>query len=248
MSLGSNLRSRRDELGLRLVDVAKVLGVSLNTVSRIEDSESSTLKAEMIPLACKAYQLSPYEFMTMILDFESGAGSIPSKIMPVVNSCLPLNIDACYKVAAYADDLSCSGRYTDNRVDTDVDADDEIEVVAADTGDTSQTEGLQLRTTDNVTPPHDFAVTVRGNSMAPLLNDGDVAFVSANAPHIDGRIYALSIDGSTAVKKVIFENDRIITVSLNSGYSDRVISGAELDNTRILGEVIAWRPTNDRTI
>ena len=58
-----NLRKRREELGLRLEDVAAKVGVSAATVSRWESGEIANMKRSRIALLAEALKLSPIDII-----------------------------------------------------------------------------------------------------------------------------------------------------------------------------------------
>lgn len=74
--------------------------------------------------------------------------------------------------------------------------------------------------------------------MLPTFADGDVIFLSKNFDKVDGHIYAVDIDGYTVVKRLIFDSDGVLLKSDNPDYADRRLTSYELDNSRILGEVV----------
>lgn len=91
-------------------------------------------------------------------------------------------------------------------------------------------------------PPHDSAVEVVGDSMAPLIMDGDIAYISTQSDYIDGHIYALSINGETVIKSLAFAYERLTVKSVNEAYADRVLTGSDLADVRIIGRVVGWGP------
>ena len=65
MTLNSNLKDRRKELGLSQAEVAKIVGVSESTISRWETGDIANMKRSYIAAYAKALQLSPADIMGM---------------------------------------------------------------------------------------------------------------------------------------------------------------------------------------
>lgn len=89
--------------------------------------------------------------------------------------------------------------------------------------------------------PRAFALVVRGDSMVEAgILDGDVLIVSPAMRVQPGDIAVVQIDrGTTAVKRVYVENDRVILQSANHHYKPLVLSYP--DEVEILGKVILVR-------
>ena len=86
-------------------------------------------------------------------------------------------------------------------------------------------------------PPHapagaDFALRVSGDSMEPLLRDGQVVFVRKQETLEIGEIGVFALNGGSYIKKL----GRSELISLNPDY-DPIIIG-EFDSVRIFGRVL----------
>lgn len=92
-----------------------------------------------------------------------------------------------------------------------------------------------------INPQKARRATVEGDSMEPLLWDGDKILFEENpgCPIKDGAVYAMSYGGSMRVKRLFRkENGDLILHSDNPRYPDETISGDELELVRIYGRVI----------
>ncbi|MDF7627087.1 XRE family transcriptional regulator [Lactobacillaceae bacterium L1_55_11] len=69
-------------------------------------------------------------------------------------------------------------------------------------------------------PAHDYAVTVNGNSMAPLFTDGQIIFVRQTDQVHSGQIVIADYDHQAFVKKYIHDQNGRRLVSLNPNYPD----------------------------
>jgi repressor LexA len=83
-----------------------------------------------------------------------------------------------------------------------------------------------------------MTITVRGDSMFPKIEDGDIIAVRRQDSVDSGTVAVVLIDGTDAVvKKVTYGNDFIILHSFNPEYMDREFRGAEVQRIRVLGKV-----------
>lgn len=69
-------------------------------------------------------------------------------------------------------------------------------------------------------PEHDFAVTVNGDSMAPLFDDKQIIFVKKSQDARSGQIVIADYDGQAYVKKFVADDNGCRLVSLNKKYHD----------------------------
>lgn len=83
-------------------------------------------------------------------------------------------------------------------------------------------------------PDHDWIFKVKGDSMEPMFEDGDIVFANEFDPATEdiqnGRIYVIEIDGEAFIKKVYVENDCLRLVSLNREYEDITVHASSLIN------------------
>lgn len=90
--------------------------------------------------------------------------------------------------------------------------------------------------------PHEaretLCITVRGDSMYPKIEDGDVIQVHKQDSVDSGRIAVVLIDGMEAVvKKVTYGADWIELHSINPEYKTRRFEGQSVTRVRVLGQV-----------
>ena len=86
-----------------------------------------------------------------------------------------------------------------------------------------------------------LAVYVSGDSMIDEhINDGDIAIYYPNLKDRNG-IYVVSVWNTLLVKRVDFDtqNKALILISANPAYEPRRFSGADLEDLRIAGRVLA---------
>ncbi len=70
-------------------------------------------------------------------------------------------------------------------------------------------------TTDDVKDPGAFALRVKGASMAPRIEDGDIVIVSPQQEAHNGDICVVRVDGEDTLKKVKFEGNYLHLIPLN---------------------------------
>jgi repressor LexA len=70
-------------------------------------------------------------------------------------------------------------------------------------------------TVDDVKDPQAFALKVKGNSMSPRIEDGDVIIVSPQQEARSGDICVVRVNGEDTLKKVKFEGNYIHLIPFN---------------------------------
>lgn len=83
-------------------------------------------------------------------------------------------------------------------------------------------------------------VNCKGNSMYPLLNDGDKAIIKHwNGEQIlDDRIYLFKYDNQIFIKQLYNNIDQLIIKSNNPEYPNRILEDEKLKKVIILGQVV----------
>lgn len=89
-------------------------------------------------------------------------------------------------------------------------------------------------------PKHDEQIDVKGNSMEPTIIDGDVAFLKFNPDCLNNRIYVIQYKDETFIKRCFFDDEELTLVSDNPDYENIEISGEELNQTKVVAEVVGW--------
>lgn len=85
-----------------------------------------------------------------------------------------------------------------------------------------------------------FRHKVRGNSMYPVVGDGDVVLIRpSDKTIIDRRTYAIVLAGQLKVKKLVRRRDGGLEIlSCNPEYPTEIVPADELDQVYIIGRVI----------
>ena len=89
-------------------------------------------------------------------------------------------------------------------------------------------------------PGNYFYLVVKGDSMEPRIQDGDLALVHRQSTLENGDlgVFIYGDDGEGTLKKYIQRGNSIILQPFNSSYEDLVIKGGELDHLYIAGKVV----------
>lgn len=101
----------------------------------------------------------------------------------------------------------------------------------------------------NVKPGNACLLRVKGDSMSPLLQDGDIALIDQSKSKIrNGRAYAfVDIDGQTRIKRLEQLDEKTLLLrSDNPNHTWELRKATELNRIKMIGEVVwsghSWKP------
>ena len=84
-----------------------------------------------------------------------------------------------------------------------------------------------------------FYLRVKGDSMSPKIEDGDLLLIRKQDSVDSGDIGAFLVDGDEGfVKRVKYDTDYITFISLNPAYVPITFIGAEVQRVRVVGKVM----------
>ena len=85
-----------------------------------------------------------------------------------------------------------------------------------------------------------FYLLVKGDSMEPRIQDGDLALVHRQSTLENGDlgVFVYGEDGEGTLKKYVQRGNSIILHPFNADYDEMVIKGADLEHLYIAGKVI----------
>lgn len=218
-----NLKERRLELGLTLEEVGDIVGVGKSTVRKWEQGMISNMGRDKIVSISKALKISPLD----ILEIEA-----KDNIYTIYNQ---LNPHRQTKVYNFATD-----QLNEQRVEETPAIYHTVQVyslLSAGTGivDLDPTDTTEIELNGHV-PQHDLAFEVRGDSMEPVFENGEIVFVKKTQDIHNGQIIAVQINEEAYIKKVYINDDHMRLVSLNKEYEDIIAN--ENDDIRIVGKVL----------
>ncbi len=84
-----------------------------------------------------------------------------------------------------------------------------------------------------------FYLKVKGDSMIPIINDGDLLLVNKQSTLDNGDLGAFIIDGEEGiVKKYEYTGKQINLISFNIYYPTKEFVGADMERVQIVGKVV----------
>nr|DAW70489.1 MAG TPA: Repressor protein CI [Caudoviricetes sp.] len=82
----------------------------------------------------------------------------------------------------------------------------------------------------------DFVIPIKGDSMEPDYQDGDLVFIQTSVELNDGVIGVFNYNGDAYIKQLVIDKDQAYLHSLNPAYKDMPITPGT--DFRIIGEVV----------
>ena len=86
----------------------------------------------------------------------------------------------------------------------------------------------------------DFALTCKGDSMAPRYLDGDIVCIRQQPSVENGQIAAVLIGEEATLKRFYQDGDLVTLVPINPAYTPLVYRGSELDSISIEVRVVGF--------
>lgn len=86
----------------------------------------------------------------------------------------------------------------------------------------------------------DFALTCKGDSMAPRYLDGDIVCIRCQPQVENGQIAAVLIGEEATLKRFYQNGDTVTLQAENPAYSPLVYRGEELNEIRVEGRVVGF--------
>ena len=148
------------------------------------------------------------------------------------------NSEGQNKILAYASDLNASGLYKRNENDEDIPI-LEIPVIGSTAAGTPLEYGDAIYdeyvSVQSIPMGAKFALTVKGDSMEPLILDGSIVFIKPQETVENGDIAVVEIDGAVTCKKIcLTEGKKAIFKPINTKHP--IID--EYNEVRIIGKVV----------
>ena len=202
MKTSEKISLRRRILNITQEDLSKKIGVSSKTIGRWESSERSPSGDVLIKLASALDTTVSYLLGEADTPTESNAHEITDIIwVPVVSDRVKV----------------CAGN---GNAYPDV----EWEVIDRQPFSAKDLSGYSWQGVEFV------VMTVEGDSMEPIVGDGDKVLFAENAEITTGDIAVVALDGSIFIRGVLFNKDESITLRpRNKDYQDMLIIPQEHD-------------------
>lgn len=219
MYQADKLKARREELGLKQIDVAERLGISKQSYFAWEKGKSKPTKKNLEKLE-QLLKVEPGYFT------EDEIATLYKKLTPPNQS----------KAITYVKNLVIKQEKVVSILDEPRFEYHVFEKMSAGVGASI----YDNRDYDTVyfteELAHDFASWVSGDSMEPKYQDGSVALIRETGFDYDGAVYAVVWNSQTYIKKVYKEKDGLRLVSINTDYADKFALYDE--NPRIVGKIV----------
>ena len=212
MKIGEFINKRRIALGLTLDDIGEAVGVGKSTVKKWETGFISNMRRDKIDSLAKILKVSPSVFIQEDIDYDEAVSPFPKE-----DSIVILEDVKYYEVPRFESIAAGFGMIADsNPIGSDL-----LPFKCASEAEETMT------------------VVVRGDSMYPKIEDGDVIAVRKQSSVDSGTVAAILIDEQDAVvKKVTYGDDWILLHSFNPEYKDREFRGKDVQRIRVLGRVM----------
>ncbi len=178
-------------------------------------------------------KLNPFEQFDFTETEDDNINIIKNSIFSTIET---LNFNGVSKVYSYIDDLIATKLYTKNIVVLNHDDNSQPTTISLPAYDIKVSAGLgsyldieekpSLLTypLNNITRKADHTLTINGNSMEPLINDGDTVFILEQPMVNSGEVGIFIYNDEIFCKRLILENNKIILRSVNKSYKDIIIS------------------------
>lgn len=237
---GEIIKRLRIERGLTQEEVGDRIGTSKQTLYKYETGIITNIPSDKIEALSNLFDVSPAVIMGWEEPSTATATPSPQNTRPlstyekqILEPFNKLNDEGKDKVIDYTYDLLESDKYIEEETVA------YIGKAAAGNG-YNYLDDISIETTivKKNRPQYDFIVKVEGDSMEPKIPDKSLIFVRVNTDYDNGKIYVVDDSGTVYVKKVYFEENRIILRSINKSYSDIILAFS--DGFRVLGEVVDW--------
>ncbi len=231
MDIGERMKLRRKELNLSADVVAEKLGVSRSTIFRYEKGDIEKLPTNILEDIAEVLKTTP----AFLMGWEDENAPSIETIYKQLNSERQTKV---YNFAEQQLEEQNRGNVVHfpkkeklPTIKNSASAANPTELVY---GDTVVEEEEFERVPNNA----DFAVPIIGDSMEPVIRNGQFVFVKEQPDVEDGEIAIVEIDGNGVTCKEVYkdyESQTIILRSINELYEDRVVSPEQI---RIIGKVV----------
>ncbi len=226
ITLGQLLKEFRTSRKLLQSDIAHIINKSTSALSRYEKGEAEIPATVLIDF-CRYFHISIDKFLG--IPFSKSGFDIDEELLNLITNS---SDDSLSKIKHY---LEITSIVESNNTTMLSDANRKYYIekstnkiipirgyVAA--GTPIEAISNDLGTTESFSCDVDYALIVNGNSMYPLINDGDYVYVKSTKELENGDIGVFYYNGSVTCKKY-FKNDSILKlISINPAYEDFTFS------------------------
>ncbi|MGT2866627.1 XRE family transcriptional regulator [Streptococcus fryi] len=228
MSVGARIKARRIELGFNADWLAEKIGVSRSTIFRYEKGDIEKMPTETLEKIATVLNTTPAYFMGWTDD--PAIATLP--ILTIYNQLEQPRQD---KVLDFAK-IQLKEQELEDESDLY-----EVQGITYAAAASGLGRGYEADDYDTYTvytreqpPKHDYAIGVRGDSMLPKYEQGDMLYlVDRGLSSYSGQLCIVVHNGETYFKKVYTEEGGLRLVSLNKKYDDIFIDYPPAEDTYI---------------
>ena len=232
MKIGDKVNLLRKQRNMTMQELADKARLSKGYISMLEKNKNPNSGKPIVP-SLETVQNIAVAFNIELEDFLNdvdGTVSLPKIDNPDITTIYnQLTPPRQHKVYTYAE----------NQLNEQNGIEEETEIylvgqtAAGEPLEYSQINAEQINTT--VPKGADYALTVKGDSMEPLIKDGSIIFYKEQPTVENGEIAIVELNGSEVTcKKFFFDGDKAVLESINDKYEDIIAEG----EIRIIGKVI----------
>lgn len=252
MKLGELLKSYRTEHKLSMDAFCELSDLTKGYISMLEKNEHPKSKKPIVPSydtiekVAKGMQISTEDLIDMLDDDqEIQINATPSLISksPIQSIYDQLEPPGQRKVITYAEKLRDEQEKRRKEKKNEV-SEKVVQLYGYDYYDHATSAGTGQYLNDvrverielPVDVDADFVIPIKGDSMEPDYQDGDLVFIQTSVDLNDGVIGVFNYNGEAYIKQLVIDEDQAYLHSLNPEYKDMPIT-PETD-FRIIGEVV----------
>lgn len=208
IEIGYRIKDCREQADITQEELGNRIGLNKSTIQRYETGKIERIKIPVLQAIAKELNVDPL-YLSLKTNKKGTFDSIPSNISDVIT-------DNIYMIPVFETVSAGLGAFTDDAI---------IDYVP-----------LYVRNTTEV--PDLMGIKVKGDSMYPKIEDGDIIVVHKQSSVDSGSIAVVLLDNEEGlVKKVEYGKDWIDLVSINPEYKTRHFEGAEILRLQVLGLV-----------
>lgn len=235
--IGNQIKTFRKSAGFTQDELAKRLNTTKQTISRYEKGDRKA-NQDMLFELCDIFGVSIDDFFPS--QNEALQSPTTSSIQTIYDELKPPRQD---KVLTYAEKQLDEQRNEEETKKNEV-SEKVVQLYGYDYYDHATSAGTGQYLNDvrverielPVDVDADFVIPIKGDSMEPDYQDGDLVFIQTSVDLNDGVIGVFNYNGEAYIKQLVIDEDQAYLHSLNPEYKDMTIT-PETD-FRIIGEVV----------
>lgn len=208
VKIGKRIESARTELNLTQEDLAKELGLNKSTIQRYETGQIKKIKLPVIHAMAKILNVNP--------SWLSDQSDNREAVKPVNSNAEFLSKNEIRIIPVFETVSAGFGAYASNEI----------------------IDYMPLYIESDYEAEETLCIKVKGDSMYPKIENGDIVQVHKQDSVDNGQIAVVLIDGDEGlVKKVFVYKDYIELISINPEYPPKRFEKEEMNRVEIVGLV-----------